>query len=49
MYQVIFISTGVVAYSASNRTLARHWYQRNNFDSDTGECLNLFKLVKAKV
>ncbi len=48
MYQVKFISTGIVAYSASNRALARNWYERNNFDSDTGECLNLFKLVKAK-
>jgi hypothetical protein len=49
MYQVIFISTGIVAYSASNRTLARHWYECNNFNADTGECLHLFKLVKAKV
>jgi hypothetical protein len=48
MYQVQFISTGIVAYSASNRALARHWYECNNFNVDTGECLNLFKLVKAE-
>lgn len=48
MYQVQFISTGIVAYSASSRSLARHWYERNNFDVDTGECLNIFKIVKAK-
>lgn len=48
MYQVQFILTGIVAYSASTRALARHWYECNNFDSDTGECLHLFKIVKAK-
>lgn len=47
-YEVQFISTGIVAYSASNRALARHWYECNNFNVDTGECLNLFKLVKVK-
>ena len=44
MYQVQFISSGIVAFSANERGICQHWLECNNFapdepmvDSDTGE------------
>ncbi len=44
MYQVQFISSGIVAFSANERAICQHWYNCNNFaedkpliDPDTGE------------
>lgn len=44
-YQVQFISSGIVAFSASERGIAEHWFSCNNFepeeqeiDPHTGEC-----------
>lgn len=64
MYQVQFISSGIVAFSSHDRGLCQHFIDCNNYapevpeiDPDTGEltgqwlkgdCLNLFRLVKAK-
>jgi hypothetical protein len=64
-YEVQFRSSGIVAFSATERAICQHWYDCNNFapetpyhDPDTGEpvpnkwvkgeCLGLFKVVKAK-
>lgn len=44
MYQVQFISSGIVAFSANERAICQHWIDCNNFeedkplvDPDTGE------------
>lgn len=44
MYQVQFISSGIVAYSNNDRSMCKHWMQCNNYgpdkpiiDQDTGE------------
>jgi len=49
MYKIIFISSGITAYSNTERGQCMHWLLCNNFDPDTGDCLNLFKLVNDKV
>lgn len=46
MYNVIFLRSGIVAYSNSDRGQCSYWLECNNFDPDTGECLYLFKLIK---
>lgn len=47
MYQVKFISSGIVAYSSPNRALCRLWIDNNNYgedvhpiDPDTGEVIH---------
>lgn len=34
MYQVQFISSGIVAFSANERAICQHWYNCNNFEED---------------
>ena len=34
MYQVQFISSGIVAFSANERGICQHWIECNNFDPD---------------
>lgn len=46
MYNVIFLRSGIVAYSNSDRGQCSYWVQCNNFDPETGDCLHLFKLIK---
>jgi hypothetical protein len=48
MYNVIFLRSGIVAYSNSDKGQCSYWLQCNNFDSETGDCLHLFKLIKVK-
>ena len=69
MYQVQFISSGIVAFSSHDRGLCQYFIECNNYapdvyvpiDPDTsasegkltgqwikGDCLGLFKIVKAK-
>ena len=64
-YEVQFKSSGIVAFSATERGICQHWLECNDYgpdqaycDPDTeeivpdkwvrGECLGLFKIVKAK-
>jgi len=44
MYQVQFISSGIIAFSANERGICQHWIDCNNYgpdvpmvDADTGE------------
>lgn len=65
MYQVQFISSGIVAFSSHDKGLCQRFIECNNYEPETyyldpdtgevdlnqwvrGECLNLFKLVKAQ-
>lgn len=46
MYIVRFRTSKIVAYRSNNRALARLWLESNDFDPETGECLNLFELAR---
>lgn len=48
MYQVQFISSGISAFSSTDRGMCSHWIQCNNYapehlevDPDTGELLEV--------
>jgi hypothetical protein len=45
MYKVINKSSGIVAYSCTERGQALYWYQCNNFD-DEGNDLGLYQVIK---
>lgn len=47
-YTVQFRSSGIIAARFSERAMAMHWLQCNDFDPETGNCLNLFKIVRMK-
>jgi hypothetical protein len=53
-YEVQFKSTGIVAFSATERAICQHWYECNNYgpetpycDPDTGE-VDLERWVKGE-
>ena len=48
MWKVINKSSGIVAYSNSDRGQCMHWYRMNNFTED-GEDLGLYQVVKESI
>lgn len=46
MYIVRFRTSKIVAYRSHSSALARLWLEANDFDPETGDCLNLFELAK---
>lgn len=45
MWQVVFKSSGIIAYSALTRGQAMYWYQCNNF-TEHGDDLDLYEVKK---
>jgi hypothetical protein len=48
MYAVVFKSSRVVAARFNDRASARFWLECNDYDQETGECLNLFTIERIK-
>lgn len=46
MYLIKFKSSGIVAARFSERAQAKYWLELNNYHPETGDCLDLFELVK---
>lgn len=46
MYAVVFRSSGIVAARFNDRTSAKFWIECNDFDPESGECLNLFTIKR---
>lgn len=48
MWQVVFRSTEKVAFSSTSKAFAEEWLKENNHCPETGKCLHLFAIRKAK-